>query len=246
MSAADGPMDRLAPHALRPLARPAGALYLVIIVCGIYAEVAVRSQVLVAGDAPATAANLAAAEVLVRTAFVADTLMAAADVGLAVLLYRLLRPVEPTLSLAAAAFRLIQTAVIAANLLNQQAAVSILQEAATAALPVETREALALRALELQGHGYDLGLIFFGVSSLLTGWLVVRSRFLPAFLGVLLMAAGAVYVTGSYILFLVPALSEPFQVAYLIPLVAETAFCLWLLLRGVDAAIWKAMVRAAD
>jgi hypothetical protein len=87
--------------------------------------------------------------------------------------------------------------------------------------------------LEAQSHGYDLGLIPFGINCLLTGYLVYKAEFLPRTIGLMLVAAGVVYLVGSYLRFLAPALAGPFQMAYALPLVAETAFCLWLLIKGV-------------
>lgn len=38
---------------------------------------------------------------------------------------------------------------------------------------------------------------------------------------------------GSYLRFLAPAAAEAFQMAYVLPLVVEAAFCIWLLGGGV-------------
>ena len=43
----------------------------------------------------------------------------------------------------------------------------------------------------------------------------------------------ATILTGSFLLFLAPAQAAAFQMAYVIPVVAETGFCLWLLIRGL-------------
>jgi hypothetical protein len=214
------------------VARLAGVLYLGIIVLGIWSELAVRAPLAVPGDPAATLTNIREAAALLRLSLAADTLMAVFDVALAVLLFVLLRPVDPLLALMAMAFRLIQAAVIGATLLNQQAALLVLGAG-------DVTPELAALFLDLQSHGYDLGLIFFGVNSLLTGYLVVRSGFLPRLIGAGLAAAGVVYLTGSYLLFLAPGFADAFAPAYAVPLVAEAAFCLWLLLRGVDAARWQ-------
>jgi hypothetical protein len=221
-------------------ARAAGVLYLVIIVFGLWSELAVRGGLVVPGDAAATAENILANETLFRLGFAADSVMALSDAALAILLFVLLRPVNAMLALMAAAFRLLQTAVIGVNLLNQYAALLILGDAGTTtALGSDQAEALALFFLDAQSHGYDLGLIFFGVNSLLTGWLVWRAAFLPRALGALLIVAGVVYLTGSYLLFLSPSAYEVFQPAYALCLLGELAFCLWLLVRGVEAARWR-------
>jgi hypothetical protein len=221
-----------APANPAAVARIAGALYLGIIVLGIWSELAVRAPLAVPGDPAATVANIRGAEALLRLSLAADTLMAVFDVALAVLLFVLLRPVDALLALVAMAFRLIQAAVIGAALLNQQAALLVLGGGGGG-------PELAALFLDLQSHGYDLGLIFFGVNSLVTGYLVYRSGFLPRFVGAGVIAAGIVYLIGSYLRILAPGWVDAFAPAYAIPLVAETAFCLWLLLRGVDADRWK-------
>jgi hypothetical protein len=81
----------------------------------------------------------------------------------------------------------------------------------------------------MHGHGYDLGLLFFAVSNLVLGYLIVKSRFSPAVLGYGLVAAAIVYMTGSLIRFLLPAVAPVFEPIYVVPLVAEMSFALWLL-----------------
>ena len=90
-----------------------------------------------------------------------------------------------------------------------------------------------LRAMELQAHAYDLGLFFFGISTVLTGWLLVRAPEFARWLGVLLGLAGAVYLIGSTLRFLAPAGFAVFQPAYGITILAETAFALALLTFGM-------------
>ncbi len=230
----------------QPYARAAGALYLVIIVFGLWSEVFVRGSLIVAGDAGTTAANILAAEGLFRASFAADSVMALSDVALAVLLFFLLRPVNTTLALTAAALRLIQTAVIAASLLHQYAALLLLGDAGhAAAFEPAQLHALVVLALDMHGHGYDLGLIFFGASCLVLGFLVVRSGYLPRALGWLVMAAGVVYLIGSYTLFLFPARADMVAPLYVVPIVSEVSLCLWLLIRGVNVEAWRARVVAS-
>jgi Domain of unknown function (DUF4386) len=222
-------------------ARLAGALYLVIIVFGIWSELFVRASLIVADDAAATAANIRASEVLFRLSFAADSIMALSDVAVAVLLYVLLKPVSATLAVMAMAFRLVQTAILGVNLLFHYAALLILNGTDTAsAFDPQQLNALVALTLEIHAHGYDLGLIFFGLSCLVLGALIARSGYLPRLLGYLVMAAGAVYLIGSYTLFLAPGYAGTTEPLYLIPLVAELALCLWLLVKGIDVERWQA------
>ena len=224
-------------------ARTAGAFYLAIVVLGIWSEVAVRGDLLVAGDADATAANIVASQGLFRMSFVADTLMVLADVAVAILLFVLLAPVSRTLSALAATLRLVQAVTIVASLVLYYGALLILT-GAVGTLGDQTN-ALALLALELHGHGYDLGLVFFGVSSIILGYLFAASGYLPRALGLLMACAGAVYLVGSGTLFLAPDQAEGVQPLYVIPLVSELTVALWLLIRGVNGERWAARASAA-
>lgn len=215
-------------------ARAAGLLYLVIIVLGIFSEVFVRSSLIVAGDGTATATNILASEPLFRAGFLADSIMLLSDVAIAVLFYVLLEPVNRTLALVAAAFRLTQAAILGLNLLNYYAPLLLLS-APGYATGLETAQlhALVMLLLDMHGHGYDLGLLFFGLSNIVLGYLVIKSDYFPGILGYGLIAGAVVYLVGSYVRFLSPHLVELVEPGYVVPLVAELSFCSWLLVRGV-------------
>ena len=216
-----------------PHARLAGVLYLAIIALGLFSELAVRSTLIVRGDAAATAANIAGAERLFRIGFAADLIVFLCDVAVAALLYFMLRPSGKTLSLTAAAFRLTGTAIYGANLLNLLAPLLILGGSGSFAMFAPERlQALALIFLDLHRHGYDLGLVFFGVHCLAIGALLLRSISFPRILGVLMALAGLGYLIGSFTLFLFPESAGAVAPVYAAPLVGELAFCLWLLIRG--------------
>lgn len=219
-------------------ARIAGILYLVIIIFGISSEVLIRSRLIVSGDPAATATNILASQPLFCLGFASDAVMLLCDVAIAVLFYVLLKPVNKTLALAAAAFRLTQAAVLGFNLLNYYVALILLTGAGYAAVfEADQLQALVMLFLDMHRHGYDLGLLFFGLSNFILGYLVFKSDYFPSILGCGLIAAAVVYLVGGFVRFLFPgdvSLVEPF---YLIPLIAELSFCLWLLVRGVKARI---------
>jgi Domain of unknown function (DUF4386) len=96
-------------------ARIGGVLYLFIIVAGFFAEVTVRSSLIVSGDPAATANNIMSHESLYRIGGAGEFLMLACDVALALILYALLRPVNKNLALLAAFFRLVFAAIYGIN-----------------------------------------------------------------------------------------------------------------------------------
>lgn len=215
-------------------ARLTGVLYLVIIALGLFSELVVRSGVVVPGDAAATAENIIASEGLFRVGFAADLVVFICDVAVAALLYTLLRPAGRTLSLSAAAFRLTGTAVYGANLLNQFSALRILESGEyRSVFDSGQLAAIAQFFMDTHGHGYDLGLVFFGVHCLLLGWLFYRSERFPRVLGVLMALAGLAYLVGSFTLFLSPDHADAVAPVYIASLVGELSLCGWLLVRGV-------------
>ena len=209
-------------------AKTAGLLYALIILLGLSSELLLRGPLFHEGDPAATAAAILGAEALLRLSVLADMAMAVADVALAVLLLWLFRVVDPLLAALAVAFRLAQAAVIAANLLNLHGSLLVLE---TPGMPPGPAAGLAYAGLDLHRHGYDLGLVFFGVNAVLMGALILRSTGFPRWLGHLMIAAGAVYLTGSALRFVAPDLGTVFQPAYLVAVVAEVSFAV-LLLRG--------------
>ena len=106
---------------------------------------------------------------------------------------------------------------------------------------VEQLQALALLFLNMNDQGAGIGLIFFGFYALLTGYLTVRSTFLPRILGVLEVFGGFGWLT-----FLYPPLAD-----YLFPyilalgLLGAVSKVLWLLVFGVNEQRWKEQANAA-
>ncbi|MDB5720932.1 MAG: conserved hypothetical rane protein [Alphaproteobacteria bacterium] len=100
------------------MARVAGALWLVSMALGIYAEVFVRGSMIVHGDAAATATKIVGGQAALRTGFVADLVADMAYLGATLLLYGLLRRVNRTLTVVMLGFGLVGSAVMAINLVN--------------------------------------------------------------------------------------------------------------------------------
>ena len=173
--------------------RLAGLFYLVIIVAGLGAELGLRGPLIDLADSEGTATAILGAPGQFRLAIAADLVMALCDA------------VAPVLALSAMVFRLIQTVLIAANLMAMQTAWLLISGGDGLA----DANALALVFLDLHGHGYDLGLVFFGINSLIMGALVWRSGLFARGFGVGLAIAGSVYLVGSGLRFFAPELSPP-------------------------------------
>lgn len=230
----------------KPLARIAGVLYLIVAVCGSFAELYVRSGIVVPGDAAATADNIRASATLFRFGFVADLVQATCFLLTAMALYLLLRHVDKRVAAAMVTFVAVSVAIMCLNLLNQLAALLIATgEDTSGAFGPAGSDALVLLFAELQRNGFLIAQMFFGLWLLPLGYLVVRSRSFPKVLGVLLAIGGVGYLVDLFVQFLAPAVAERIAPVVLAPAaVAELSFIAWLLVKAVRAPERDAPVSA--
>jgi hypothetical protein len=224
-------------------ARMGGFAYLAIILLGAFGELYVRGALVAPGDGQATVANISNAPLLWRAGLAGDLLMHVLDLPLLVLFYLLLRPVSRGLALTATLFNVIQTAVLVTNKLTLFPPLLLASGSSGASpfaqLPPATLGAIAALAAAMHGQGFGLGLIFFGISCVIRGYLIFQSAFLPRTLGVLLAAAGLSYLGNSAALLLAPDLAGALFPWVLLPaLVGELALSFWLIVRGIDVEAW--------
>lgn len=220
-------------------ARVTGVLFLLTIVAGGFGELIIP-RLIVSSDAAATARNIVASGSLFRLAFTGYLVEALCDVALAWLLYVLLRPVHENVALLAAFFGLVSTAVYAVAELCYFAALLILQGGTDylKTFSPDQVDGLAFLALKAFNYGGGLFFVFYGVASILRGYLIFRSGYLPRFLGVLVALGGVGFVALNFALVLSPAYaSDILLLPMILALLAMTA---WFLVRGVDVAKWEA------
>lgn len=222
-------------------ARVGGILYLIIIIAGASGELLVRGSLVVSGNAAATATNILASRYAWRAGVAGDLLMHACDVGLMLVFYVLLRPVNRNLALLAILFNLVQTSVLVANKLNLMLPLFLLGDAPyLKAFTPEQLQALSYLAVRTHDYGFGFGLIFFGIECVVVGYLIVRSAYLPAALGALMQVGGVCYAINSLALILYPPIGSRLYPVILLPaFIAELSLASWLLVKGVDVVRWR-------
>lgn len=234
---ATGPTDastpRIASRSPRKTARVAGVFYLALIVFGAFAELFVRAEVVVPGDATATAGNVLASETLFRVGVASDLLAQVAFLMVALVLYLLLEPVDARAAGLMAILVVVSVPITVLNLLNQFAALYVLTGAELGSFdPAQVNE-LSLFFLDLHSYGYSLNELFFGLWLLPLGYLVYESECFPTTLGLLLMLGTAGHLIELAHVFVLPDLAVITYPGIAIAAVAEFAFVLYLLVRGV-------------
>jgi len=193
----------------------------------------VPSQTVVRNDAGATAARVLSHETLYRWGMLAETLGAVIFVGLSLTLYYLFEDVDRHRARQLVALVLVSSSLGLVNVVFSAAALLVFRGGdAFAAFDSQTREAIGMVLVRMHGQANGINQIFWGLWLLPFGWLVVRSRFLPRWLGIWLLLDGIAWVVVGVTWFFDPdatdALFRYFQPVFL----AELAAMLWLLIVG--------------
>ena len=220
----------------------AGALYLVIILAGMFAEVFVRPKVFVA----ATARNLVAHAQLYRVGLLTDLLTVVAAVAEGVIIYRLFKPLNATLALTSLLIALVSNAgEVVSGLIHLLPLVILQGSHVSQALSQGQLEELAQLAMRTHTAFLGITLGIFSFALFIDGYLVYISTFVPKAIGVFLVVASACYLINS-VANMADLPLGPLDGLILVPaFLSELSFCLWLLVRGVDEARWQAVYAAS-
>jgi hypothetical protein len=220
----------------KKLARIAGFCYLIVIATGMFSEVFVRQALKVSNDALATAHNIQTNEMLFRWGFVADLINFVIGIPTVLIIYHFFKKINRIILQIALALVIIQTAIIAVNLLNQITPLLLIgNDNYLNTFQPNQLATLSLLSLNIQAQGYGIGLVFFGFYCILIGYVIFKTNAIPKIIGILYATAGLCYLLNSFTMFLSKGFANPLFVYFAIPIfVGELSLCLWLLFRGID------------
>jgi hypothetical protein len=220
----------------KSLARIAGFCYLVVIATGLFSEVFVRQTLRVSNDALTTAHNIQTNEMLFRCGFVADLINFVVGIPTVLILYHFFKKSNKIPLQVALALVIIQTAIIAVNLLYQITPLLLLaNDTYLNTFQKSQLATLSLLSLNIQSQGYAVGLVFFGFYCVLIGFVIYKTNAMPRVIGVLYALAGLCYLINSFTMFLSKGFANPVFVYLAIPIfIGELSVCLWLLIKGID------------
>lgn len=215
-------------------ARIAGFWYLMMAITGPIGMMIIRSKLIEAGDAAATAQNILESEFLFRFGIITDFLCQLAFIWLVLALYRLFKDVNGTHARLMVSLVFVSIPIALLNLLNPMAALLVLKDSDfLTTFSLEQRQSMALMFLNFQDYGIAIAEIFWGLWLFPFGWLTYKSGFLPRMLGILLIVAGTSYMIDSTISFLFPDSTETMNSLLSLPEAAgELSMVVWLLIKG--------------
>jgi uncharacterized protein DUF4386 len=231
----------------KKIARLAGLLYLVSSIPGVFALMYVPGKLVVKGDATATADRIRASASLLRMGIGAELLGMTLFVFVALVLYRLFKPMSAEPALWMMVLILLSTPISFVGVLSEVAALNLAGAAGGAdylsVLDPHQRDGLAYLAIRMHGQAILAAEIFWGLWLLPFGLCVIRSGFIPRFLGILLMIACWGYVADSFTGLVVPQYAQAVGRVTSIMTALELPIIFWLLIWGAKSQ--RAGVRVA-
>ncbi len=226
------------PTSPKSLARVAGVLYLLVGIFGGFAEGYVEPKMYVAGNAPATAANVIANVELVRLGVVADLLDGTVFVFLALTLYILLKHVHKSVARAMLVLVALATSITCLSAVFEFEGLRVATDGSyAAALGAAGANSLVLLLLDTQHYGLLIAQIFFGLWLIPLGYLAYTSGLFPKALGIVLIVGGACYLVDLLAAFVVPDIGQKIHTFIVIPsAIAEISTVVYLLVVGVKTS----------
>jgi hypothetical protein len=206
-------------------ARLAGLLYLVVAVCGGFAELLARARVRASDDVAEALRENAG---LMKAAFAADLVAFTAFLLVGIALYALFREVHRTAAITMLTMNAVAVAIQGLNMVNHAGAMLAAERGA---------DDVAVLFLDLHGVGYLIAQIFFGGWLIPLGYLVVRSGAVPRPFGYALVVGGVGYLLGLVVELVAPGADGLALALGMLGGVSEIAFLLWLLVTGVSAPV---------
>lgn len=223
---------------LKKIARIAGILYFLTAITTIFGLLYVRSELIVYGDATATAENITANEFLFRSGIAVNLICQVLQLFLGLALYNLFKGVNKSLALVMLFSKLISLTIAVVGTLGNFAALLLLSKADyLKAFTPEQTNALMMLFLKLTNEALGLLEIFWFPHLFALGLLIIKSKFIPKILGILLIIGGFGFVVNVFIKLLAPDFYPALvtQITMLLGSSGGIPIIFWLLIKGVKS-----------
>jgi hypothetical protein len=217
----------------KTLARIAGVFY-VLMFGFTFLAAGLRSSILVAGDAGATASNLRESTATFRVSILADLLQLVFFLLAFMTLYALLRHANQIAAAAMVVFTAVAVGMYSLNLLNLVSAMNVaIDNKYTQIFGATNADQLTALYTSTYANGYMFSGIFFGLLLMPLGYLVIKAGYFHWVLGALLILGGIGYFADTYARALIAGYGTGITILLIPGAISEMLLTLWLLVFGV-------------
>ncbi len=218
------------------VARITGIVYLITIIAGVFSLGYVANTLIEHGNPATTAENILQNKSLFEASVTGFLIEMICQLFTVVLMYILLKPAGPRVALLALCSGLIGCVIKTVSQLFYIAPFVLLTNADYMnVFSTDQIQAFALFLLNLRAQGSAIGLVFLGVYALMSGYLMIKSTFIPKPIGLITAIGGA-----GWLCFLHPTLGLTlFPLLALIGIAGVMSLVFWFLWFGVDDVKWR-------
>jgi hypothetical protein len=220
----------------RKAAKVAGFSGLFAVATVVFANYALLNPLIVPGNAAETARNLVAHETQVRVVATCFLTYSASVIVLLAALYVILRPVNRTLALVGALFRLVFAMLWLLATLNLLGALRLLGSAPyLQVFETDRLQALARLSVAANFDDYYAGLPFFGLAATVCAYLWLKSNYIPKGLAVFGVISSAWCVICAFVFLIFPHFNKVVNDYWFDSPMAifEMVLSFWLLFKGL-------------
>lgn len=225
----------------RNIARLIAVFTLLTVIGGVYAQGYVAERLIVWRDATATATNFLAHRNLAMSGLAVYIVEMVCSVVSAALLYRLLKPAGPTLAITALCLALVANVIKTMARVFFGAPLFVLGGTYVHGTSPEALHDLALVMLLVNNSAAGAAMVFFGAYALIEGVLILRSTFLPRFLGYVSILGGIGWLANLWR----PLWRQVGDYVLILALVGVAMKIVWFLARGVNEQRWHEQARSS-
>ena len=215
-------------------ARIAGAVYLIVVLTGIYSLGYIPSKLFVLNNAQTNFNNIIEHEDLFRLGIVAGVICYVAFLVLPIVLYKLFHKINKSYGIAMVALSTVSVPFSLFNLMYKINILTLIKNTDKLNIELDSLQSQILLQLNYYNNGIQFVSIFWGLWLFPFGYLVFKSGFLPKILGIFLMVGCFGYLikfVGSFLLY--DSQLTFLKYVSLPATIGEIGICLWLLIAGV-------------
>jgi hypothetical protein len=219
--------------------RIAGALYVVVILTGMFSLAYVPGQLQLTGDAESVVHNITSHETMYRLGILSWFVNCVAFLLLPLSFYGLFHAVHRQAAILMVAFAMMSIPISLVAVSNEIDVLSLISaKPPLQAVSLENRHAMVMRSLTAYDNGMFVAQLFWGLWLLPLGQLILKSRVVPRIFGILLLLGGAGYLIQEFGSVLSNGFGQTLlsQLATLPAAAGEIGLGFWLLLRGIRQA----------